>query len=141
MTPLGKTLLKLIIGLIVAAVIIKASSVAISWNAPINQFKRSIVVEHEHRSSDEFGDGVILIVGKLDETPMGELAEILDLPKHTRGRLRDSDPEAPGWQNFREHSWWKLPKSFDEIYYHHESGSQWLLGRSGENLYLMGINW
>lgn len=112
-----------------------------SWNLPGRQFRRAIEVDHADVSSDEFGDYGHIVKGRIKNVPIKELAKILKLPSHTTKPFREVEPDALGWQRFPELPWWQLPKEFDEIYYELSAGSQCLLGRRGDEVFLQDLTW
>ena len=128
-----------VVGLVLAVAV--AAYQAVTWNSPGRKFQRAIAVEHSNDSSDEFGDYGHILVGRIKDVPIEELAAILKLPSHTTRPFRDIAPDAPGWQLFPQLGWWKLPDEFDEIYYELSSGSQCLLGRRGDRIFLQDLTW
>lgn len=135
------TLIRLAVATCVLMVALEVVNIALDWNKPGRQFLRAIEVEHTHRSSDEFGDHVHLVKGRIKDVPMEDLAKILKLPSHTTKALREVEPGSSGWQLFPGFGWWKLPDGFDEIYYEMSPGSQCLLGRRGDSVYLQDLTW
>ncbi len=119
----------------------KAALYAINWNHPTQQFRRAIIVEHANYSSDEFGDYGNIVKGRIKDVPFDDLAKLLKLTSHATKPYREVEPDAPGWQLFQNLEWWRLPDSFDEIYYDLRPGSQCLLGRRGNEVFLQDLTW
>ncbi len=134
-------LIRFIVVACVLMVIATAVYQALTWNLPGRQFRRAIAIEHSNHSSDDFGDYGHIVVGRITDVPFEDLAVILKLPSHTTKPLRAAEPDASGWHLFPELTWWKIPDQFDEIYYDLGPGSQCLLGRRGDRVYLQDLTW
>ncbi|MES2981695.1 MAG: hypothetical protein V4727_05215 [Verrucomicrobiota bacterium] len=136
-----QTIVRISIAALILMVVATGVYQALNWNNPARKFRRAIEVEHAHYSSDEFGDYTHLIKGRIMDIPIEDLAKILELPSHTTKSIREFAPDAHGWRQFPEHKWWILPKEFDEIYYDLDAGSQCILGRRGNTIFLQDITW
>ena len=120
---------------------VKVARFALHWNLPAQQFKRAIAVEHSDFSSDEFGDYGNIVKGRINVVSFEDLAKLLKLSSHTKKPFQEVEPDALGWQSFQKLDWWNLPDEFDEIYYDLSRGSQCLLGRRGDEVFLQDLTW
>lgn len=136
-----RVLIQSAVALGILLLVAKIALYAINWNLPAQQFRRAIAVEHSNYSSDEFGDYGHIVKGRIKDVPFEDLAKLLKLPSHTTKPLREAEPDAPGWTLFQHLDWWRLPDSFDEIYYDLSPGSQCLLGRHGDEVFLQDLTW
>jgi|GEM_PF-3604757 len=138
---LRRTILRIAAVACILTVVAVGGYLALCWNLPGRQFRRAIAVEHSNYSSDEFGDYGHIVIGRIKDVPLEKLAVILKLRSHTTKTLGEAAPEALGWQLFPDLPWWTLPREFDEIYYDVKPGSECLLGRIGDRVYLQDLTW
>jgi hypothetical protein len=128
------------IGGVALALILVASFafLAITWNKPLNQFRRALTERHELRSeSDEFGDYSLFIAGRLPVSRFEEMSELLGLS----GKWREESEQEGEWQLIKDQAWWDLPESFDEEYRDQGEGYSVLLGRSGDRVFYQAVRW
>jgi hypothetical protein len=125
---------------IVAVVILTRT--AWQWKQPPSHFLRSIEADHSYQSDiDEFGDGLWVVQGRLKQISFPELAAILGLTSKTTEPLAKLEPKPIGWQLFAEAPWWSPPMDFDELYYEIKPGSERLLARKGNEIFLQDSSW
>ena len=111
---------------------------AITWNEPLNRFRRTLAERQEQRSeSDEFGDYSLFIAGRLPESRFKEMGELLGLS----GKWREESEQVGDWQLIKDQAWWDLPESFDEEYRDQGKGYSVLLGRSGDRVFYQAVSW
>lgn len=111
-------------------------------NQPESQFLSSIETDHSYRSNtDESGDGVWVVQGRMKQVSFPDLAAILGLTSKTTEPLAKLQPKPIGWQLFAEASWWSPPMDFDELYYEIKPGSERLLARKGNEIFLQDLSW
>lgn len=116
----------------------KLAVMAITWNEPLNQFRRALTGRQEQRSeSDEFGDYSLFISGRLPETRFKEMSELLGVS----GKSSEEPGQGVGWQIPDNQTWWELPERFDEECHDHGEGYSVLLGRSGDRVFYQAISW
>jgi hypothetical protein len=126
-------------GVAVALVLVAIFAfVVITWNEPLNQFRRALTERHELRSeSDEFGDHSLFISGRLPVSRFKEMSELLGLS----GKWREEPEQVGDWQRIKDQAWRVLPESFDEEYRDQGVGYSVLLGRSGDRVFYQAISW
>lgn len=111
-------------------------------NQPESQFLSSIEVNYSYRSdTDEFGDGAWVVQGRLKQVSFSDLAAILGLTSKTTEPLAKLEPKPVGWQLFARAPWWSPPMGFDELYYEIKPGSERLLARKGNEIFLQDSSW
>lgn len=122
--------------------VLNLARIAWKWSLPQNQFLRSVEADHSYRSdTDEFGDGVWVVHGRLKQVSFPDLAAILGLTSKTTEPLAKLEPKPIGWQLLGEALWWRPPMDFDELYYEIKPGSERLLARKGNEIFLQDSSW
>ena len=125
-------------GVLALILVAELAFMAITWNEPLNQFRRALTGRQEQRSdSDEFGDNSLFISGRLPVSRFKEMSELLGVS----GKSTEEPGQGVGWQIPDNQTWWELPERFDEECHDHGVGYSVLLGRSGDRVYYQAISW
>lgn len=125
-------------GVLALILVGKLAVMAITWNEPLNQFRRALTGRQEQRSdSDEFGDYSLFISGRLPVSRFKEMSELLGVS----GKSTEEPGQSVEWQIPDNQTWWELPERFDEECRDQGVGYSILLGRSGDRVFYQAISW